>query len=105
MTWLEPARSLEPPRSEALVQSALELREHRETLAIARLDHQRLVHLFDGLVDATFRRVHAGQVHVREVAQLVAWRLLGLLEPADRVIELALLVEVRADVVVGIAEA
>src|SRR2546422_3369392 len=44
------------------------------------------------------------EVHVGELARLVAWGVLGLLEPGDRLFELALLHQVATDIVVGVAE-
>src|SRR3989441_9172981 len=48
--------------------------------------------------------VDPSQVHVRELPRFVAGGALGLLEPRDRLVELALLHQVDADVVVGVAE-
>src|SRR2546422_8242762 len=44
------------------------------------------------------------EVHVGELARLVAWGVLGFLEPGDRLFELALLHQVATDIVVGVAE-
>src|SRR5439155_17891212 len=44
------------------------------------------------------------EIHERELARLVARRALGLLEPRHRIVELALLHQVHADVVVGVAK-
>src|SRR5262245_8898199 len=53
---------------------------------------------------ASLSRVDSPQVHVGELLRLVARRLLGLLEPGDCLVELALLHEVHADVVVRVTE-
>src|SRR4029453_10380984 len=45
-----------------------------------------------------------GEVHMWKRARLVSLRLLGALEPGDRLVELSLLHQITADVVVGVAE-
>src|SRR5882762_8648974 len=49
-------------------------------------------------------RVDAAEVHEGELPRLVSRRLLRALEPRDRFLELVLLHEIDADVVVGVAE-
>src|SRR5215831_11897386 len=45
-----------------------------------------------------------GEVHMRKLARLVSLRLLRALEPGDCLIELSLLHQIAADIVIGVAE-
>src|SRR5260370_2506737 len=54
---------------------------------------------------APLLEIDAPKVHERELARLVASRLLCLLEPQDGLVELPLLPQVDPDVVVGVVEA
>src|SRR6185436_16368071 len=65
---------------------------------------QRAFELRDRLGDLSASRPQPTEVQVREVPRLVPGCLLGLLEPGNRALTVALLNEVTADVVVGIAE-
>src|SRR5205807_2547533 len=64
----------------------------------------RALELAQRLPHPALPQVDSTQVQERELARLVAPGLLGLLEPADRLVELVLLHQVDADVVVGVAE-
>ena len=80
--------------------------EGRVVLELERLlDDPRLLKLALRGVELPELHVDAEQVQVGEVARLVPGGLLRHLQPGDRLVELALLDEIRADVVVGIPEA
>src|SRR5215470_1569940 len=60
--------------------------------------------LLERLPPASLFEVDPSQIHERKLPRLVPRRLLGALEPGDRLFELPLLHEVDADVVIRIAE-
>src|SRR6185437_8545394 len=80
---------------------------HQERLAggLAWLKFERTLELANRLLQHPLGRVQASQVHVWKMTRLIARRLLGLLQPRHRRVELALGDQVGADVVIGIAEA
>src|SRR5438874_7390767 len=71
---------------------------------VVRVDLERLVELPQGLRQVALGQVDPAQVQVWEVTWLVPRRALGALEPGHRVVEVALLNQVRANVVVRVAE-
>src|SRR5438128_11356260 len=60
--------------------------------------------LFERFPPAPLPEVNPSQVHEGELPRFVAFGLLGLFQPRDRLVQLVLLHEVDPDVVVGIAE-
>src|SRR5712664_4512731 len=71
---------------------------------IARLDLQRFLEAARGVAVHLFSQIRAPQVVMRKVARLVAERFGGALEPWNGFIEAAQLDQIRADIVIGIAE-
>src|SRR5215471_631036 len=68
------------------------------------LDESRLLELAHCLLDLPQLHVDPSQVDVRKVPGLVAWGILGFLEPRNRFLDFAEVNEIRADVVVGVAK-
>src|SRR5262249_60672851 len=71
---------------------------------VARLDGDGALQLADGFADLVLPRVDASEVEEGEVAGFVARSRLGALQPLHRFVSSTELDQVRADVVVGIAE-
>src|SRR5258705_4979835 len=71
---------------------------------VARLDLQRFLEAAYGVAVHLFSKVGAAQVVVRKVTRLVAARRRGLVEPGNRLLEPAQLDQIRAAVVVRVAE-
>src|SRR5215467_7373604 len=87
-----------------LIQHSQEPMQLTAGRGMGRVDVDCGAELADGRRDVVPDDVDVTEVDVRIVARLVADGPLGPLEPRDRLIEATELDEVRADVVVGIAE-
>src|SRR5437667_10104627 len=101
-------RSAAPPREARRTPGSVDLlanRFHRRLgERILGLDLEGALELLERLGEHALRPVDLPEVAVRVVTRLVAGRLDGRLEPWDRLVEATELDQVRADVVVGIAE-
>src|SRR5689334_3505191 len=73
-------------------------------LGVGGRETHRGLELAERVPPASLLEIDAAEVHERKLSWLVARRLLGALEPRDRLVELALLHQVHADVVVRVAE-
>src|SRR5437867_6223523 len=73
-------------------------------VGIRRRHPHRRLELAERLPPAPLFEIDPAEVHVRELARLVPCRLLGPLQPRNRLVELALLHQVDADVVIRVAE-
>src|SRR5258706_3134918 len=78
--------------------------ESRLSKRVALLDLQRFLEAAYGVAVHLFSKVRAAEVVVRKVTRLVAARRRGLFEPGNRFLEPAQLDQIRADVVVKVAE-
>src|SRR5678815_5942270 len=87
-----------------LVDPVLQRFEELECDRVSGVLREGALELEHRLVDFAARGLEPPQVQVGEMPRLVARRLLGLLVPGDRLVQLLLLHEIAADVVVGISE-
>src|SRR5207247_11420706 len=94
----------EKPKRRFLIQHADEPSQRAFRQRIIRVQRERFLVAFDGLLPLSLALVDSAEVQVREGRTLVALGLHGLFEPRDRFVELLLLDQIRADVVVGVAE-
>src|SRR5712691_824377 len=88
----------------ALVEPRAQRVERLPRLGIARRQAHRALELAQRVPPAPLTEVDPPEVHVGELARLVARGALGFLEPRDGLIELVLLHQVAADVVIRVAE-
>src|SRR5262245_12733084 len=72
--------------------------------SVRRRDAYRGLELAERLPPLTLFAKSPAQIHVGELPGLVPLGVLGLLEPGDGLVELVLLHQVDADVVIGVAE-
>ena len=78
--------------------------KHLRRIVVVRYQPDGAFELMKGLPPAPLPEVNLPQVHEGELPRFVAFGLLGLFEPPDRLVQLVLLRQVDADVVVRIAE-
>src|SRR5207247_4074658 len=88
----------------ASVQTAAERMQGLGEVGVGRSQADGGLELAQRLPPTSLLEVDPTQVHERELAGFVAPRLVGPPEPRDRLLELAMLHEVHADVVVRVAE-
>src|SRR6266849_8651677 len=88
----------------ALVEHAAQFGQRPAAEWIIGGDSRCSFELLDRPPDHSFGRVDTAEVHKWEMTWFVAWRLLGLLEPAHRLVEFTLGHQVRTDIVVRIAK-
>ncbi len=89
---------------EFLVDHAAEVFDGLARESVARFDAQRFVETFARAGQHAFRGIGAAEIEMREVARVVARSGDGAFEPRDGFVVFFQLDQVRADVVVGIAE-
>src|SRR5262249_25525779 len=87
-----------------LVQTAAKRMQGVGEVGVGRSELDGRLELLERLPPASLFEVDPSQIHERKLPRLVPRRLLGALEPGDRLFELALLHEVNADVVIRVAE-
>src|SRR5438309_9463352 len=88
----------------ALIHQSAKRIERLARHRIARLDFQRFLEAAYRMTVHFFSQIRAAQVVMWKVARLVAARFRGAFQPGNRFLETAQFDQVRANVVVGIAE-
>src|SRR5437667_11739771 len=78
--------------------------KHLRRIVVARYQPHGAFELMKGLPPAPLPEVNLPQVHEGELPRFVAFGLLGLFKPWDRLVQLVLLHQIDPDVVMRIAE-
>src|SRR5919201_876212 len=98
------ADAADPARLVGLIEASAKRVQRFGRVGIRRRHPHRRLELAQRLPPAPLFEIDPPEVHVRELPGLVARRLLRPLQPRNRLLELALLHEVDADIVVRVAE-
>src|SRR5262245_24481287 len=92
------------PTSDGLVEPTTQFRESLPGPSIVRHNLHGLLKLFERFEPIPPRHVDPAAIQIGEVAWLIAWSLLGLLQPGEGLIKQPLLHEIDPDIVVRITE-
>jgi hypothetical protein len=86
------------------IHHAAEVFESVARQRVARFDRQSLQKLFAGAIDQTLREIGAAQIEMGKVSRIISFCGYRALEPGNGFVKTFEADQVRADIVVGIAE-